>query len=186
MATTANGTSVVLPNGTQKNIEGIVKIGLGSCDTQYSQGGGGVWTFMNGTEISMGVPGKSSNWYRIRWVDSINLSGAGGGGSALYRYTPSSGWVRVLDQGQHATMANGGYSDLYQVARADWWCPVHSSYPTESHSFRIYMQGWNAGSRVGQINIGRQINNGGQYGCNFVEVHELDVSTVNSGTYGRY
>ncbi len=62
----------------------------------------------------MGVPAKASNWYQVRYQTIVDDQGGGaqGTGAALYRWTPSSGWGRVADQGHHATLENN-VGDFY-------------------------------------------------------------------------
>ena len=105
-----NGVSFPGSSNPQTNLEGIVKVGIttsGSRDFSAGSGFGPQWQY-SGAEITMGVPQKSSNWYQVRYQTICDDQGGGaqGTGAALYRWTPSSGWGRVADQGHHATLEN--------------------------------------------------------------------------------
>jgi hypothetical protein len=187
--------TILGPNGItfsdakqQTHIEGIVKIGVTSASAQNFNAGTGFgagWQFVTGAEINMGVPEKPNNWYRIRWQTIADEQGAvaAGTGAAIYRFTPSSGWVRVMDQGHHATLEND-VGDLYWMSRVDYLIPVHPSFPTQSHSFRIYHANWNSNCRINCTVNDNLLRNG--WNNNLFEVFELDTSVVNSGNLTRF
>lgn len=187
MATSITSTGITLPAGTQTSIEGIVKIGIASSSAVdfYAGIGGGSWDYVTGTEINMGIPSKSNNWYRIRWQTSCDDNGnvASGNGAAVFRYTPSAGWVRMTDQGHHANLENSA-GDMYYMERCDYLVPVHPTYPTEEHRFRIYCRSWNGSTRINP-SIGRDLRGNG-WQNNILEIYELDTSIVNSGNLTRY
>lgn len=187
MATSLTSSGIVLPNNqTQTSIEGIVKIGIASSSQIdfYAGIGGGSWDYVTGTQIDMGVPQKANNWYRARWqtVCDDNGSVASGNGAALFRYTPSSGWTRMQDQGHHANLENDT-ADHYYMQRCEYLCSVHPSYPNEPHSFRIYCRSWNGSTRI-NCGISRDYLRNG-WNNNIFEVFEIDVSVVNSGNLTR-
>ncbi|ATV46329.1 hypothetical protein [Lake Baikal phage Baikal-20-5m-C28] len=185
MATTINSNSVILPTSTQYSIEGIVKIGITSSSTNDFTQPINVYGYVPGTEISMGVPGKANNWYRVRWQTVLDDNGGGaqGSGAALYRYTPSSGWVNVQAQGMHACMEND-ISDIYMQQRCDYLCPVHPTYPTEAHSFRIYTMSWNIAPRI-NCSIDKDLRRNG-WQNNILEIYEMDTAVIHSGNLTRY
>lgn len=187
MATTLSGDGIVHPDGqTQKNAEGIVKVGFTSGTRDYSvgRGFGAGWGY-SGAEVLMGVPANANNWYRIRYqtICDDQGSGAQGTGAAIYRHTPSAGWIRVMDQGHHATLENNT-GDLYWMCNVDYLVPVHPSYPNENHSFRIYHANWAGPARV-NAGIGRQVRNG-NWENGILEVWEIDQYVLNSGNLTRY
>ena len=189
MATTLSSTGITYSSGqVQTHMEGIVKICVTSSDAVNHSSGSGFgnqWQYVNNTEINMGVPQKPNNWYRVRWQTICDDQGGGaqGTGAALYRWTTTSGWNRVLDQGHHATLENDT-GDLYWMCRCDYLVPVHSSYPTEEHRFRIYHANWNGPARI-NCGIGDDFRNAG-WNNNILEIFELDTSVINSGNLTRY
>jgi hypothetical protein len=189
MPTTLTATGITYDNGQrQTHIEGIVKICVTSSDAVNFNAGNGYASgpqFVSGTEINMGVPAKANNWYRIRWQTIADDQGGGaqGTGAAIYRWTSSSGWVRVMDQGHHATLENNT-GDLYWMCRVDYLVPVHPSFPTQEHRFRIYHTNWNGPARI-NCSIGGELRRNG-WNNNIFEIFELDTSVVNSGNLTRY
>ena len=55
---------------------------------------------------------------------------------AIYRWTPSSGWLRAQAQGQHANYDNDS-GDFYATPVGLWYIPVHPTYPSEPHKFKL-------------------------------------------------
>ena len=188
MATSLTGTGLTNADGfTQPSIEGIVKVGFTSSQSRDFVAGNGFgpqWQY-SGSEVDMGVPASGNNWYRIRYQTICDDQGGGaqGTGAAIYRWTPTSGWNRVMDQGHHATLENDT-ADLYWMCNVDYFVPVHPTYPGEQHKFRIYHANWNGPARV-HAGIGRQTRNG-NWENNILEIWEIDQYVVNSGNFTRY
>lgn len=188
MPTSLTGSGVRHDNGvTQTSIEGIVRIGIDSSQsTNFSAGSGfgPQWQY-SGSEVNMGVPQNRRNWYRIRYQTICDDQGGGaqGTGAAIYRWTPSSGWNRVMDQGHHATLENDT-GDLYWMDRVDYLIPVHPTFFNEEHRFRIYHANWNGPARV-HCSIGGDLRRNG-WNNNILEVFEIDRLAINSGTLTRY
>ena len=189
MAVTLGPNGILLPGDSnyQKTAEGIVKIGITTSGSEnFSSGSGfGAGHQYSGAEVNMGVPAKASNWYQVRYQTICDDQGAGrqGTGAALYRYTPSAGWGRVADQGHHATLEDN-IPDLYWSDNYYNLCPVHPTYPTEEHRFRIYHANWVGPTRV-NCRIGNMTRQGG-WENNFLEVFEIDSGCVDSGNLTRY
>lgn len=183
MATTLGADGITYNDGSiQSHIEGIVKIGITSSSTVNHSSGNGFgpqWQYVGGTEISMGVPAKANNWYRIRWQTICDDQGGGaqGTGAAVYRWTPSAGWQRQADMGHHATLENNT-GDLYWMCRGDYTIPVHPQYPTQEHRFRIYHANWNGPARI-NCGIGRDQRRDG-WNNNILEIYEMDTSVMNT------
>ena len=189
MAVTLGPNGILLPGDSnpQRQPEGIVKIGITSSpynDYSAGNGFGPQWQY-SGAEVTMGVPAKASNWYQVRYQTICDDQGGGaqGTGAALYRWTPSSGWGRVADQGHHATLENN-IGDFYWMDNYYNLCPVHPSYPNEEHRFRIYHANWAGPARV-NCRIGNMTRNGG-WENNFLEIFEIDSGCVDSGNLSRY
>jgi hypothetical protein len=70
------------------------------------------------------------------------------------------------------------------MCNVDYLVPVHPSFPTQPHTFRIYHANWNGPTRV-HAGIGRQTRNG-NWENNILEVWEIDHRVMNSGNLGRY
>ena len=140
MATKLNGTDIEYTDGSKQFTKSpLVKTRYTSHPTVNLS----LPTWGGETDVSpnidMGVPQKSNNWYRCEYyniTDDWPGSGNGGMGLALYRYTPSSGWLRAQAQGQHANYDNDS-GDFYATPVGLWYIPVHPSYPTETHIFKL-------------------------------------------------
>lgn len=183
MSTTLGPNGITYGDGsTQKHIEGIVKIGITSSDSVNFSAGSGFgpqWQYVGNTEISMGVPAKANNWYRIRWQTICDDQGGGsqGTGAAVYRWTPSSGWSRMADMGHHATLEDN-VGDLYWMCKGDYVIPVHPSFPNEEHRFRIYHANWSGPTRI-NCSIGGDLRRNG-WNNNIFEIFEMDTSVMNT------
>ena len=122
---------------TQTDTPVIVKVrfGSGSSVDQYTGTPNGASGIVNGSQVDMGVPQKSSNWYRVFWqtvTDDTN-GNISGVGIRVFRWTPSSGWGDMLSQGSHASYDNN-YGDWYRQNQGIFWIPVHPSFPMSSIS----------------------------------------------------
>jgi hypothetical protein len=167
----------------------IVKIrfGSGSTTDQYTGTGGGTSGIVNGSQVDMGVPQKSSNWYRVFWqtvTDDTdgNISGVG---IRVERWTPSSGWNEMLAQGSHTSYDNN-YGDWYRQNQGIFWIPVHPSYPTEQHQFRLGYHKHNNGQMRFNASIGNDLRRNG-WNNNQFEIWEVDGDRVyNSPRMTRY
>lgn len=181
MAISLTGDGVQYPSGqTSKQTKPYVKwryastpaanVVLGTSDT-----------FMPGCEINMGVPEKSTNWYRVEYysvMDDWPGTSNGGAGGSIYRHTPSSGWERVLSQGIHAQYENN-VGDFYTTATGLFYVPVHPSYPNQEHSFRLYgIRHPDVGIRWSSA-IGAD-NRPGGWNNTLFEVAEVDDSVAQS------
>jgi hypothetical protein len=138
MPTTMTGTGVTYTSGnTQLSTRAVVKhrmVGATTVDQGLPSGG---WDHITGVEVNMGVPQKSGNWYRCEWYTDTDDQGGSNGGSgyALYRWTPSTGWNRILDSGWHANYDSNA-NDFYTTVRTLYYAPAINN--TEEHAFRIY------------------------------------------------
>ena len=136
-------------------------------------------TFMPGCEVNMGVPEKSTNWYRVEYYtvqDDWPGQNNGGAGASIYRWTTSSGWNRVLGQGEHAQYENNA-NDFYTTCTGLFYIPVHQSFPTEEHAFRLYgMRHPSVGIRWSSA-IGAD-NRAGGWNNTLFEVVEVDSSVA--------
>ena len=140
MATSIRGDGVEYNSGRiQEGTRAVIKHRMVGATTVNQGLPNGNWDFINGVEVNMGVPQNGNNWYRCEWYTDTDDWGGGNGGSgyALYRWTPSSGWNRILDSGWHANYDNNA-GDFYTSVRTLYYAPVHQSFPTEEHRFRIY------------------------------------------------
>jgi hypothetical protein len=187
MATTMTGTGITYNSGlTQLRTRPIIKHRLSGC-TSVDQGlPNGNWDFINGTEIDMGVPQNSQNWYRCEFYTDTDDQGGSNGGSgyALYRWTPSSGWDRILDYGWHANYDNNA-GDFYTSIRSIWYAPVHQSYPTQQHVFRVY------GRRHPDVAMRCNCSIGADYrhdnwNNGMFEIWELDYNWATTTNLSRY
>lgn len=188
MAISLTGDGIQYNGGlVQKYARPIIKYRMSSGDT-VDQKATTSWTYVSGTEINMGVPKSSLNWYRTEYYSCVDDTEAqnGGIGFALYRHTPSSGWNLIQAQGNHANYDNN-LGDYYASAMFLCYAPVHQTYPTEVHTFRIYAQQHN--SQNYRINSGVGYDNRvGGWINNMFEVMELDftLDTQSSGSLTRY
>ena len=173
-------------NTYQRSATAVVKIGFGSASSvdQGVGGGDGNAGYIDGTEVNMGVPAAADNLYRI-WYQTVtddwdgNISGVG---IRMFRHTPSAGWQELLSQGSHASYDNN-MSDWYRTNNGIFWIPVHPSYPTEAHSFRLYWHKHDSGNQRINCSIGGdQRRNGWQN--NTFEVWEINRDVVH--TTGRF
>ena len=164
-----------------------VRFGSGSSVDQYTGTGGGSSGIVNGSEVNMGVPQKSSNWYRVFWqtvTDDTN-GNISGVGIRVYRWTPSAGWGDMLSQGSHASYDNN-YGDWYRQNQGIFWIPVHPSYPTQEHRFRLGFHKHNNGQMRFNASIGNDRRRNG-WNNNQFEVWEVDGDRVhNSPRMTRY
>ena len=140
MATTIGGDSINYPDGT---VQTQKKVLVKTRYTSHPTINVGIPTWGSevdaSPELDMGVPEKSNNWYRCEYyncTDDWPGSGNGGMGMAIYRWTPSSGWLRAQAQGQHANYDNDS-GDFYATPVGLWYIPVHPTYPSEPHKFKI-------------------------------------------------
>jgi len=173
-------------NTYQRSATAVVKIGFGSASSvdQGVGGGDGNAGYIDGTEVNMGVPAAADNLYRI-WYQTVtddwdgNISGVG---IRMFRHTPSAGWQELLSQGSHASYDNN-MGDWYRTNNGIFWIPVHPSYPTEAHSFRLYWHKHDSGNQRINCSIGGdQRRNGWQN--NTFEVWEINRDVVH--TTGRF
>jgi len=189
MATSLTSSGIIYSSGlTQLKVKPIIKHRLTSGTTVDQAMSVVSPVFINGCEISMGVPTNALNWYRVEYysaMDDIATNQNAGIGFSVWRYTPSSGWNRAQDQGQHAMYDNNA-GDFYTCGTGLWYIPVHPTYPTEAHSFRIYGYSHNSSGyyRV-NCNVGND-NRNGNWQNNLMEVMEIDGTVATSGSLTRY
>ena len=167
-------------NTYSRNAPVIVKIGFGSASTLDQNVGGGHHNngFVDGTEVNMGVPSAADNLYRL-WFQTISDdhgSGVSGVGFRIFRHTPSAGWQELLAQGSHASYDNN-MSDWYRANNMIAWIPVHPSYPTEAHSFRIYWRKHDSGDQRINCGIGGDQRRNGWINNSF-EIWEVNRDVV--------
>ena len=173
-------------NTYQRSATAVVKIGFGSASSvdQGVGGGDGNAGYIDGTEVNMGVPAAADNLYRI-WYQTVTDDWDGsisGVGIRMFRHTPSAGWQELLSQGSHASYDNN-MGDWYRTNNGIFWIPVHPSYPTEAHSFRLYWHKHDSGNQRINCSIGGdQRRNGWQN--NTFEVWEINRDVVH--TTGRF
>lgn len=185
MATKLRGNSVEYPTGrTSSETRAVIKHRMcGS--TQVDKGlPSNTWTHINGVEISMGVPANANNWYRCEWYTDTDDQGGSNGGSgyALYRWTPSTGWNRILDSGWHANYeANAG--DFYTSVRTLYYAPALNN--TEEHRFRIYGRRHPSVGMRCNCSIGADLRQQNWNNALF-EVWELDSNKGQSVNMSRY
>jgi hypothetical protein len=144
----------------------------------------GSWDHIAGVEVNMGVPQKSTNWYRCEWyTDTDDWGGSNGGsGYALYRNTPSTGWVRILDSGWHANYDNNP-GDFYTTVRTLYYAPAINN--TEAHSFRIYGRRHPDVAMRCNASIGADLRQANWNNALF-EVMEVDSALATSPNLTRY
>lgn len=187
MATSLTGTGVTYNSGLVQTRNRVVvkhRMAAGSSVDQVIQSGD--WDFVTGAEIAMGVPAKSTNWYRIEYYsDTDDWGGTNGGvGFALYRNTPSAGWVRILDPGWHANYDNNA-GDFYTTVRTVFYAPVHQTYPGEAHTFRMYARRHPDVAMRINCSIGADLRQAG-WQNNMMECWELDSDMATTTNLTRY
>jgi len=167
-------------NTYQRSATAVIKIGFGSATTvdQDANGGDGLAGFFNGAEVNMGVPSAADNLYRMvfqtqtdDWDGSIS-----GVGIRFFRHTASAGWQELLSQGSHASYDNN-MGDWYRLNNMTAYIPVHPSYPTEAHSFRVYWHKHDSGRIRLNCSVGGDLRRDG-YNNNFFEVWEINRDVV--------
>jgi len=187
MATSLTGTGVTYNSGlVQTRNRAVVKHRIAGATTTDQVIQSGDWDYVTGAEINMGVPKQSTNWYRIEWYcDSDDWGGTNGGvGYALYRNTPSAGWVRILDSGWHANYDNND-GDFYTSTRTTYYAPVHQTYPGEVHTFRIYARRHPDCAWRINCSIGADLRAAG-WQNNLMECWELDSDQAQTTNLTRY
>jgi hypothetical protein len=187
MPTSLTATGVTYTSGLQQiNTRAIVKHRMAGCSTVDQGLPPTTWDFIAGTEIDMGVPQKSTNWYRCEFYTCTDDQGStnGGTGYALYRFTPSSGWERILDHGWHANYDNNN-GDFYTSVRSLYYAPVHQTFPTQQHIFRIYGRRHPDCAMRCNSSIGADLRQAGFQNGMF-EVMEMDGDIATSSTLTRY
>lgn len=189
MAISITSSGIQYPSGlTQTTVRPIIKHRFCSGTTVDQVPATGSWSYVTGCEINMGIPTKSNNWYRIEFYSVTDDQGNGGNsgcGFGVWRYTPSAGWVQTLTQGQHSDYDNN-LGDAYSSNSALFYVPVHPTYPTEEHRFRIYSTNHNvtAPRRI-NCSIGND-NRIGNWQNNMMEVMEIDGDFITSGDMVRF
>ena len=187
MPITITGNGIQYPDGISQNyVPGIVKVAFTSSNGVNHNSGSGLgcgWQLPSGLEINMGVPEKASNWYKVTWwtVADDQGGGAQGTGASLYRWTPSTGWNRILDQGHHATLEND-VGDLYWGVICHYWAPAINN--TEQHAFRIYHSNWNGPTRI-NCSVDTDLRRDG-WNNNQLEIWEMDTAAINPNNLTRY
>jgi hypothetical protein len=186
---TFNQYSEAVTSVTQTDVNGIIKMVFGSATTvnQSTSGGSGTNGTVDGTTCDMGVPTKSTNWYRIYFqtCSDDNDGSISGNGFKCQRWTPSSGWTDILRQGEHSSYDNN-YADWYRTNHVIFWAPVHQTYPTEQHQFRIGWHKHDSGAIRINSSIGNDLRRNG-WNNNAFEVWEVDSAIITTtGTLSRY
>jgi predicted RNA binding protein YcfA (HicA-like mRNA interferase family) len=174
---------------TQSDEPVIVKVrfGSGSSVDQYTGTPDGSSGIVNGSQVDMGVPQSTNNWYRIFWqtVSDDTNGNISGVGIRIERWTPSSGWNQVLAQGSHASYDNN-YGDWYRQNQGIFWVPTHPSYPTQQHQFRIGFHKHDNGQLRFNASIGNDLRRNG-WNNNQFEIWEVDGDRVyNAPRMSRY
>jgi hypothetical protein len=172
---------------TDANVIVKVRFGSGSTTNQYTGNPDGSSGIINGSEVNMGVPQKTNNWYRIFYQSVTDdtdgsISGIGWG---VQRWTPSSGWQDLLRQGSHSSYDNN-YGDWYRQNQGIFWVPTHPSYPTQEHRFRLSWIKHNNGNMRFNSSIGNDLRRNG-WNNNQFEVWEVDGDRIQTtGRMGRF
>ena len=188
MATTLGGSNIQYPDNSIQNTKSpLIKTRY----TTWPANNLSLPTWGGETDTSpvvdMGVPAASTNWYRCEYYsvrDDWPSSGNGGMGMALYRWTPSANWFRCNAQGQHADYDNDS-GDFYSTPIGVWYIPVHPSYPTEQHQFKI-MGTKHPGCNIRVHSTIGQDNRVGNWQNNMFSITEIDAENavvVNLTTY---
>lgn len=173
----------------QDDVNAIVKVRFGS-GTTVDQATGtpdGTSGLITGLSVDMGTPQKSTNWYRIYYqtVSDDTDGNISGVGIRVERWTPSSGWEQVLAQGSHASYDNN-YGDWYRTNHGIFWVPVHQTYPTQQHQFRLGFHKHDNGNIRINSSIGNDLRRDG-WNNNMMEVWEVDSQKITTtGTLTRY
>jgi len=185
MPTSLRGNGVVYTSGhTQFSTRAIVQHRMCGATTVDQGLPSGNWDHINGVEINMGVPQKATNWFRCEWyTDTDDLGGSNGGsGYALYRWTPSTGWNRILDSGWHANYDNNA-GDFYTSVRTLYYAPALNN--TEAHAFRIYGRRHPDVAMRCNCSIGADLRRQNWNNALF-EVMEIDNDRAVNSTLSRY
>lgn len=185
MATTIGPNGVTFTDGSN-SVEAapVMRYRVTAASTVDQGLQSGNWDHITNAEIDMGVPKQSNNWYRIEYYTCTDDQGSpnSGMGYAIYRHTPSAGWQRVLDQGWHSQYENN-VGDFYTNATGLYYVPVHPSYPTENHMFRLYGRRHPDCALRVNCSIGAD-NRVGGWQNNLMEVYEMngDVISIQDAT----
>jgi hypothetical protein len=184
MSVTIGPNNITFNNGSVQSVpSGFIKYSScsGTTTNQGIQAGG--WDFVSGTELNMGTPTKSTNWYRVSYYSCADDWGGsnGGVGMALWRYTPSSGWNRILDQGWHSHYDNN-CGDFYTSTHGIWYVPVNG---LQQHSFRLYCRRHPDVAMRINSSIGADLRRNG-WNNNMFEIYEIDGDLINTGNLSRY
>jgi hypothetical protein len=185
MATSLRGDGVQYSSGViQEGTRAVVKHRMCGATTVNQGLPNNNWTHMTGVEISMGVPQNANNWYRCEWYTDTDDQGGGNGGSgyALYRWTPSTGWDRILDSGWHANYDNNA-GDFYTSIRTLYYAPAINN--TEEHRFRIYGRRHPSVGMRANCSIGADLRRQNWNNALF-EVWEVDHQLATTTTMTRY
>lgn len=135
------------------------------------------------TEIDMGIPKKSNNWYRLYFcsIADDQTSSNGGVGFSFYRKVGSGSWERVLGQGIHAHYDNN-MGDWY--VNADMLAYIPAVNNTEIHQFSVYVHAHSSQWRI-NCSIGNDYRRDG-WNNNIFEITEYDGDKVDNGLFTRY
>lgn len=185
MPVTIGPNSITFNNGSVQSVpSGFIKYNSCSATTTDQSIQSGNWDFINGTELNMGVPTRSNNWYRVSFYScSDDWGGANGGvGMALWRWTPSTGWNRILDQGWHAHYDNN-CGDFYTSTHGIWYVPVLNA--SEQHAFRLYCRRHPDVAMRINCSIGADLRRNG-WNNNMFEIYEIDGDLINTGNLSRF
>tara|TARA_B110000503_G_C7134883_1_gene408388 strand:+ start:1576 stop:2181 length:606 start_codon:yes stop_codon:yes gene_type:complete len=176
-------TGATTTTQTDANVIVKVRFGSGSTVNQTTGTGDGSSGIVNGSQVDMGVPQKTNNWYRLfmQSVTDDNDGTISGIGWRVERWTPSSGWQEVLAQGSHSSYDNN-YADWYRQNQGIFWVPTHPSFPTQQHQFRLGFNKHNNGQIRFNSSIGNDLRRNG-WNNNQFEVWEVDGDRVH--TTGR-
>jgi predicted RNA binding protein YcfA (HicA-like mRNA interferase family) len=168
---------------TDSNVVVKVRFGSGSTVNQLTGTPDGSSGIITGTEVNMGVPQKTNNWYRIFYqtVTDDNDGNISGMGIRVERWTPSSGWQEVLSQGSHASYDNN-YGDWYRQNQGIFWVPTHPSFQTQEHRFRLGFHKHDNGQIRFNASIGNDLRRNG-WENNTFEVWEVNGDRIQ--TTGR-
>lgn len=176
-------TGATTTTQTEPNCVVKIRFGSGSTVNQLTGTPDGTSGLVTGAQVDMGVPQKSTNWYRIFWqtVTDDNNGNISGIGIRVERWTPSSGWNQVLAQGSHASYDNN-YGDWYRQNQGIFWVPTHPAYSNQQHQFRLGFHKHDNGQIRFNCSIGNDLRRNGWQNNTF-EVWEIDGDKVH--TTGR-